>query len=184
MLSTLIPVVPATAVFAADAYPSKPIRLIIPFPPGERRRASSGVWIAGISSESLGKPVVVDNRGGAGGVLGSEMAAKASPDGYTLLIISAAYGFNPALYKLPFDPVKSLSQSQSWEAGRTLSPQFIRVFGKHRVKGTSSRLRRRKPGQLIPGCHQPVFQAWGRASSNDGGHRLQDKFQLRAAVRR
>ncbi len=93
---------------AADSFPSKPIRLIIPFPPGGSNDIV-GRLIATKLSESLGKQVVVDNRGGAGGVLGSEMAAKAEPDGYTLLIVSAAYAFNPALYKLPFDPVKSFT---------------------------------------------------------------------------
>ena len=57
--------------------------------------------------ERLGQQVVVDNRGGAGGMIGTEIAAKAPPDGYTLLLISIAYAFNPWLYKLKYDPVKS-----------------------------------------------------------------------------
>ena len=60
--------------------------------------------------ERLGQPVVVDNRGGAGGTIGSDMAAKAAPDGYTLLLISVAHAFNPAMYKkLPYDPEKSFA---------------------------------------------------------------------------
>ena len=89
-LSTLIAVPSATVVLAADAYPSKPVRLIIPFPPGGSNDIV-GRLIATKLSERLGKQVVVDNRGGAGGVIGTEMAAKADPDGYTLLIASAAY---------------------------------------------------------------------------------------------
>ena len=54
--------------------------------------------------------MVIDNRGGAGGTIGTEMAAKAAPDGYTLLLISVAHAFNPAMYKkLPYDPAKSFA---------------------------------------------------------------------------
>ncbi len=59
--------------------------------------------------ERLGKQVVVDNRAGAGGVIGTEVAANAPPDGYTLLIISIAHAVNPWLYKLPYDPIKSFT---------------------------------------------------------------------------
>ncbi len=97
---------PSSLVLAAESYPSKPVRLIIPFPPGGSNDIV-GRLIATKLTERLGKQVIVDNRSGAGGVIGSEVAAKSEPDGYTLLLISAAYGFNPSLYKLPFDPVKS-----------------------------------------------------------------------------
>ena len=60
-------------------------------------------------SEKLGHKVFVDNRGGAGGVLGTEAAAAAAPDGYTLLIISLAHAVNPSLYKLNYDPIKSFT---------------------------------------------------------------------------
>jgi tripartite-type tricarboxylate transporter receptor subunit TctC len=96
----------ATAAAAADSYPSKPVRLVIPFPPGGSNDIV-GRLIGAKLTERLGKQVIVDNRGGAGGVIGSEQVAKSEPDGYTLLIVSAAYAFNPSLYKLPFDPMKS-----------------------------------------------------------------------------
>src|SRR5258706_7791462 len=60
--------------------------------------------IAAQLSTRLNKPVIVENQGGAGGLIGSEMAAKAAPDGYTLLLISVAYAFSPAIYKLNYDP--------------------------------------------------------------------------------
>ena len=126
-LSMAPAVSPATAVAATDSYPSKPVRLIIPFPPGGSNDIV-GRLIATKLSERLGKQVVVDNRGGAGGVLGTEMAAKSEPDGYTLLIISAAYAINPALYKLPFDPVKVLCPGrQAGERAERRSPS-IRAF--------------------------------------------------------
>ncbi|MDP1991034.1 MAG: tripartite tricarboxylate transporter substrate binding protein [Syntrophales bacterium] len=149
VLSTLFVAITITAVLAADSYPSKPIRLIIPFPPGGSNDIV-GRLIAAKLSESLGKQVVVDNRGGAGGVLGSEMAAKASPDGYTLLIISAAYGFNPALYKLPFDPVKSfvpIAKLGSGPNSLTVHPSVPASTVKELIT-----LAKQKPGQLICGC--------------------------------
>jgi tripartite-type tricarboxylate transporter receptor subunit TctC len=96
----------AGAQVAAQTYPTKPVRLIVPFPPGGSNDIV-GRLMAQELTERLGKQVVVDNRGGAGGVLGSEIAANSDPDGHTLLIISVAYAFNPALYKLRFDPEKA-----------------------------------------------------------------------------
>ena len=93
---------------AAQTYPTKPVRMIIPFPPGGSNDIV-GRLMAQELSERLGKQVIVDNRGGAGGVLGTEMAANAEADGHTLLIISVAYAFNPALYKLRFDPEKAFA---------------------------------------------------------------------------
>jgi tripartite-type tricarboxylate transporter receptor subunit TctC len=92
-----------TALAAAQNYPSKPVRMIVPFPPGGSNDIV-GRLIAHELTEKLGKQVVVDNRGGAGGIVGTETAANADPDGHTLLIISVAYSFNPAMYKLRFDP--------------------------------------------------------------------------------
>jgi len=91
---------------AAQDYPNKPVRLIIPFPPGGSNDVV-GRMIAIQLSDRLGKQVVVDNRGGAGGIIGTEAAAKSAPDGYTLLIISIAHAVSPWLYKLQYDPIKS-----------------------------------------------------------------------------
>jgi tripartite-type tricarboxylate transporter receptor subunit TctC len=94
------------AVVGAQDYPTKPVRLIIPFPPGGSNDVVGRLVATGLG-ERLGKQVIVDNRGGAGGVLGTEIAATSAPDGYTLLVISLAHTFNPSLYKLKYDPVKS-----------------------------------------------------------------------------
>src|ERR1700730_195150 len=90
---------------AADDYPSRSIRMIIPFPPGGSNDVVGRI-IANQLGERLGKQVFVDNRSGAGGIVGSDLAAKATPDGYTLLIVSIAHAVDPWLYKEPFDPVK------------------------------------------------------------------------------
>src|SRR5512145_1236507 len=95
-----------TTAAAAQDYPTKPVRLIIPFPPGGSNDVV-GRMIATQLSERLGKQVVVDNRGGAGGTIGTELAANSAPDGYTLVIISIAHAVNPHLYKLNYDPLKS-----------------------------------------------------------------------------
>lgn len=94
--------------FAQADYPNRPIRLIIPFPPGGSNDVV-GRMIGDQLSKQLGKQVVIDNRAGAGGVIGTELASKEKPDGYTLLVISLAHAVNPWLYKLPYDPIKAFA---------------------------------------------------------------------------
>src|SRR5580658_4627672 len=89
----------------ADDYPTRTIRLIIPFAPGGSNDVVGRI-VANQLGQKLGQQVFVDNRPGAGGVLGSDMAAKSAPDGYTLLIISIAHAVDPWIYKEPFDPIK------------------------------------------------------------------------------
>src|SRR5438132_2188123 len=93
---------------AAQAYPSKPVRLIIPFPPGGSNDVV-GRMIAFQLSERLGKQVVVDNQGGAGGIIGTEAVARSQPDGHTLLLISVAHAFGASMYKLPYDPINAFA---------------------------------------------------------------------------
>ena len=94
----------------AQAYPVKPIRLIIPFPPGGSNDIV-GRLIAMQLGEQLGRQIIVDNRSGAGGVIGTEIASQAPKDGYTLSIISIAHAVNPWLYDLKgrYDPIKSFT---------------------------------------------------------------------------
>src|SRR5262245_35609074 len=97
-----------TTAAAAQEYPTKPVRVIIPFPPGAIND-TVGRMIATQLSTRLGKQFVVDNRSGAGGVVGTELAANAPKDGYTLLIVSLVNTVNPWLYKLPYEPIKSFA---------------------------------------------------------------------------
>jgi len=92
----------------AQDYPTKPVRLIIPFPPGGSNDVV-GRMIATKLGERLGRQIVVDNRGGAGGTIGTEIAANAAPDGYTISVISIAHAVNPWLYRLSYDPIKSFA---------------------------------------------------------------------------
>ncbi|MBI2225769.1 MAG: tripartite tricarboxylate transporter substrate binding protein [Betaproteobacteria bacterium] len=90
-------------------YPARPIRLIVPVAPGGGTEVVARI-IAIKLSEALGQQVVVDNRAGGGGVIGTEIVARASPDGYTLLFALASYTVTPFLVKnIPYDPVKSFT---------------------------------------------------------------------------
>ena len=97
-----------SAMAAAQDYPNRPVRLVVPFPPGGINDIVGRV-IAQHLGDRLGKQVIVENRGGAGGVVGSEFVANAPKDGHTLLIVSLASAVNPWLYTLPYDPVKSFA---------------------------------------------------------------------------
>ena len=96
------------AMAQAQNYPNKSIRMVVPFPPGGSPDIV-GRLISAKIAERLGAQVVVDNRGGAGGIIGSEIVARAVPDGYTLMFISTPHAVLPALQKLPFDTVKAFA---------------------------------------------------------------------------
>jgi len=92
----------------APRFPLKSIRLIVPFPPGGSNDIL-GRFIGQKLTERLGQQTVIDNRAGADGLIGTDIAAKSPSDGYTLLIVSTSYAMNPAIHKLPYDPLKSLT---------------------------------------------------------------------------
>lgn len=91
-------------------YPAKPIKLVVPYAPGGGADSVARI-VARKVSESIGQPIVIENKGGAGAILGTDQVAKAEPDGYTLLLgQSGPISINPAVYKtLPYDPVKDLA---------------------------------------------------------------------------
>jgi tripartite-type tricarboxylate transporter receptor subunit TctC len=91
---------------AAQNYPTKPVRIIVPFDPGGVNDVAARV-LATHLTQRLGKQVIVENKPGAGGVVGTEIGAQAAPDGYTLTAISVANAVHPALYKLRYDPLKA-----------------------------------------------------------------------------
>jgi tripartite-type tricarboxylate transporter receptor subunit TctC len=134
---------PMTA--AAQSYPVKPVRLVIPFPAGGSNDIV-GRMIAQQLSERLDKPVVVENVGGAGGLIGTEMAAKAQPDGYTLLLVSIAYAFAPAIYKLNYDPATAFTPVAMLGSG----PVVLAVTPKLPVHSLREllALAKEKPGEL------------------------------------
>lgn len=98
------------AAAAQGAYPDRPIRLIVPFPPGGTSDVVGRIFAEALGKQ-IGQTVVVENRGGAGGTVGSRAVASSPPDGYTLLLgTSSTNGTNPAVYKnLPYDAVKDFT---------------------------------------------------------------------------
>jgi tripartite-type tricarboxylate transporter receptor subunit TctC len=130
---------------AAESYPTRPIRLIVPFPPGGSNDIV-GRLVGAHLTERLGKPVVVDNRGGAGGRIGYETAATSHPDGHTLLVVSAAYAFTPALHKLNFDAARAFVPVAMLGTGANALAVFPGA-GVNSVKELVARAKA-KPGQL------------------------------------
>jgi tripartite-type tricarboxylate transporter receptor subunit TctC len=145
LLCTLLCGVPVLAQDAKD-YPTKPIRFIVPYPP-----AGGTDVVARILSEplgaALGQPIIIDNRGGAAGNLGTDLAAKATPDGYTILFTLSSHTINPKLYdKLPFDVERDFVPISL----AALSPQILVAHPS--VPANNIReliaLARREPGKL------------------------------------
>ena len=108
-VATAVAVIGSSSVFA-QAYPAKPIKLVVPFPPGGTTDILARA-VGGELSKAWGQQVVIDNRPGAGGNIGSEVVAKSPPDGYTLLMGTVGtHAINQSLYsKLPYDPVKDFA---------------------------------------------------------------------------
>src|SRR5262245_44841920 len=109
LLAMLVTILPMGVADAASTYPDRPVRLIVGFPPGGAADILGRIAVHQFS-EALGQQFVVDNRGGAGGLIATEIAAKALPDGYTLLFTSIPHVINPHLYrKVSYDAVKDFT---------------------------------------------------------------------------
>ena len=108
----ILVIVTATAPSLAGAqqtqYPSRPIRIIVGFLPGSSNDLLAR-FLGGKLADRFGQQVVIDNRPGANGIIGSDLTAKATPDGYTLLLMSVSHTMSAAVNKLPFDPLKSFT---------------------------------------------------------------------------
>jgi tripartite-type tricarboxylate transporter receptor subunit TctC len=151
LMRTIIRIVAAIAAAGAvqafaQGYPNKPVHVMITFPPG------SGTDIVGRIvtqklSEFWGQPVVVENRGGAGGSIGAAVVAKAAPDGYTLMINSNAHNVNPAIYaKLPYDTLKDFVEI----APLAGAPNVLIVSSSSKLKSLADLLAeaRANPGKM------------------------------------
>jgi tripartite-type tricarboxylate transporter receptor subunit TctC len=133
----------------AQKYPEKPVRLIIPFAPGGGTDVLAR-FISAKLSENLGASVVIENRGGAGGTLGTEIAARAAPDGYTILFASASHTFNPSLYsKLGYDSIRDFTPITLV----AMVPQLLVVHPSLPVKNVKElvSLARSRPGEIFYG---------------------------------
>lgn len=169
----LVAVIPA-AVFAATAssqvYPERPIRFVVPFAPGGNTDILARI-VAQKLGARLGQQVVVDNRGGAGGTIGTDIVAKASPDGYTLLMHSASHVVNPSLYKeLPYDSINGF-------ASVSLVADVPNLLVAHPAVPTKSvtelvALAKAQPGALN----------YGSAGSGTGSHLAFELFKSMAGI--
>src|SRR3954469_22998313 len=128
-----------------QSYPTKPARLIIPCRPGGSKDVV-GRMIAFQLSERLGRQVVAENQGGAGGIIGTEQVARSTPDGHTLLLISVAHAFGASMYKLPYDPIGAFAPITILGTG----PVVLCVNPKLPVKDLREliALAKAKPGEL------------------------------------
>ena len=131
----------------AQTYPAKPLRMIIPYPPGGGNDTLGRLFAAKLG-ERLGQPVVVENRPGAGTMIGTEAAAKSAPDGYTILLSSiATHALSPNLYsRVPYDPVKDFEPITLLGIAPTVLVVNPEVGAKNLAELIS--LARAKPGTL------------------------------------
>src|SRR3954465_2254682 len=129
----------------AQQYPAKPIRIVVPFAPGGGSDFIAR-FIAQRLTGSLGQQVIVENKPGAGGMLGITHGVQAPADGYTLTLIASSYTVNPSIYKFSFDPVADITPIIQLSQG----PLLIVVNPKVPVKTTQDliKLAKAKPGQV------------------------------------
>ena len=155
---------------ASAAWPDRPIRLVVPFPPGGGDIMARPMALA--LGKQLGQPIVIDNRGGAGGTLGSEMVARATPDGYTLLFGTVGtHAINVSLHsKLAYDPAKDFSPVSLTHN----APRILVVHPSVPAKNVAEliALAKAKPGQLT----------FGSAGNGGTNHLSGELFKLMAGV--
>ncbi len=154
---------------AAQQYPTKPIRLIVPFAPGGGTDMVARV-IAPKMSERLATSVIVDNRGGAGAIIGTALAAKSAPDGYTLLVCDTAHTIQPALQKLDYDPIRSFTLIASLVVGDSMLASPANLSASTIPEFIA--LAKKKPGQLVAGT----------AGAGSSGHMALELFRVMAGI--
>lgn len=154
----------------AQAWPTKPVKIIVAFTPGSATDIV-GRAVADKLGAALGQPVIVENRPGAGGTIGSNVVAKSDPDGYTLLINSSAHTSNPSIYaKLPFDTLKDIVGVTTL-AGQpnvlVVSPSLGYTTAKELIAAAKA-----KPGAFN----------YASAGTGSGTHMNAEKFRIAAGI--
>ena len=171
IVRTVAAVLAACAVPAfAQEFPSKPVRVIVSFTPGSATDIVGRIVSAKLA-EYWGQPVVVENRSGAGGAIGSAAVSKAAPDGYTLLINSSAHSVNPAIFaNLPYDTVKDFTDI----ASLAIQPNVLVVSADSPYKSLADLLAyaRANPGKLN----------FGHAGIGSGTHLNTEKLLAQAGI--
>ena len=145
LLGFLLPASAAAAAASESSFPTRPIRWVIPFPPGGSNDMLSR-YLGAKLGERMGQQVVIDNRGGANGIIGAEMVANSPADGYTLLMISTSFVMNAAVRPLPYDVEKSFDPIAMFGS----SPNSIVVnpgFGVNSLRELVERAKK-EPGKI------------------------------------
>jgi tripartite-type tricarboxylate transporter receptor subunit TctC len=153
-----------------QAYPNKPVHIVVPFTPGSATDILARTYGQKLS-EMWSQPVVIENRPGAGGTIGAAVVAKAPPDGYMLLVHSAAQSYNPSIYaNLPYDTVKDFIDIAALGG----QPNVLVVAPSSGVKSVAEliALAKQKPGQLN----------FASAGTGSGTHLNGEKFKLAAGI--
>ena len=168
----VLTIVPAAGAARADDYPSRPIRLVVPYAAGGGADSVARI-VAKRVGETIGQPLVIENRGGAGSIIGTELVNKAEPDGYTLLMgQSGPISINPAVYKnLPYDPLKDFAPVTM----TTAYPYLMVVSPALGVKTLQEfvALARSKPGELN----------YGTTGVGAANHLVTELFDSKAGIR-
>lgn len=169
-LGFLVTALLAGATALAQGFPSRPIHIVVPFPPGGGTDVVARA-VAPVMSETLGQPVIIDNRAGAGGNIGTDAVAKSAPDGYTLLVASAATAIN-----------NTLAKNISWDLPKDFAPVALLVVNQsllvaHPSVPASSvkeliALAKSKPGHV-------TYGSYGNGSS---AHLIGELFKMMAGV--
>ena len=161
----------AAPALQAQTYPDKPIRFVVPYPPGGGTDVIARI-VQERFQQLLGQPIIIDNRGGAAGSLGTDIVAKSPADGYTVLFTLSSHTINPAIYtKLPFDTEKDFAP-----VGMVASlPQILVAnaqFAPNSIAELTA-LAKAKPGDL----------SFGSVGNGSPGHLAGELFQLRTATK-
>jgi tripartite-type tricarboxylate transporter receptor subunit TctC len=158
------------AAYAQQKFPSRPVRIVVPFTPGSATDISARM-IAPRLGERWGQPVIIENRAGAGGTLAAAAVAQATPDGHTLLLVSAAFAIGAVLNaNLPYDPLKDftgVTQIGTTSGLLAASP----ALGVKSVKELIA-LARERPGKIL----------YGSAGAGSGIHMTAERFKFTAGI--
>jgi tripartite-type tricarboxylate transporter receptor subunit TctC len=153
----------------AQSYPTKPVRFIVTFPPGGTVDITARILQPQLS-ESLGQPVVIENRGGAGGAVGTEAAARSAPDGYTFLYTLSSHTINPFFYKLNYDVERDF-------APVSLVVSVPQLIAAH-PNAPAKTLR-----ELVAAARErPGFYAYASPGSGTPGHIAAELLKRRAGI--
>src|SRR5690242_6054945 len=156
----------------AQAFPNKPIRWILPYPPGGGSDTIARPFARKLS-ENIGQQVIIDNRGGAGGNIGMEAAARAAPDGYTVVMgLTAQLAVNPALFpKIPYDPI------------RDLEPIMMLANGGYLLVAHPSLPAKAVTDLIAIAKKQPGALLYASSGNGSGGHLASELFNAMAGIR-